>query len=105
LYEYLVVSFGLTNAPTGFQKFVNGILAPYLDDFSTAYIDDIFVYSATLEEHRTHVQKVLEALYAERILLKQEKCEFDVQTTKYHGYVLSSVGLEMDPVKTRTIRE
>jgi len=105
LYEYLVVPFGLTNAPAGFQKFMNGILAPYLDDFCTAYIDDILVYSTTLEEHRIHVQKVLEALYAERILLKPEKYEFDVQTTRYLSYVLSAEGLEMDPVKTRTIRE
>jgi len=105
LYEYLVVPFRLTNAPAGFQKFVNGILAPYLDDFCTAYIDDTLVYSATLEEHRIHVQKVLEALYKEGILLKPEKCEFDVQSTRYLGYVLSSKGLEMDPVKTKTIRE
>jgi len=105
LYEYLVVPFGRSNAPGGFQKFVNRILAPYLDDFCTAYIDDILVYSSTMEEHRVHVRKVLDALYKERILLKPEKCEFDVQSTKYLRYVLSSEGLEMDPVKTRTIRE
>jgi len=105
LYEYLAVPFELTNTQAGFQKFVNGILALYLDDFCIAYIDDILVYSATLEEHRTYVQKVFEALYEERILLKPEKCEFDIQTTKYLGYVLLSAGLEMDSVKTRTIRE
>jgi len=58
-----------------------------------------------MEEHRVHVRKVLDALYKERILLKPEKCEFDVQSTKYLGYVLSSERLEMDPVKTSTIRE
>jgi len=105
LYQYLVVPFGLTNAPAGFQKFVNRILAPYLDDFCTAYIDDISVYSATMEEHRIQVQKVLEAPYKEVILLKPEKSESDVQSTRYLGYVLSSKGLEMDPVKTKTIRE
>ena len=107
LYEYLVVFFGLTNPSASFQKFVNGSLAPYLDsdDFCTAYIDDILVYSATMEEHRVQVQKVLEALNKEEILLKPEKCDFDIQSTRYLEYVLSSKGLEMDPVKTKTIRE
>lgn len=58
-----------------------------------------------MKEHRVHVQKVLEALYKEGIFLKPEECEFDVQSTKYLEYVLSSKGLEMDPVKTKTIRE
>ena len=100
-----MVPYGLTNTPAGFQKFVNGILAPYLNEFCTAYIDDILVNSGTMEEHRIHVQKVSEAIYKEGILLNPEKCEFDVQSTRYLGYVLSSKGLEMDPIKTKTFRE
>ena len=62
LYEYLLVPFELTNAPAGFQKFVNGILAAYLDDLCTAYINEILIYSSTPEQHELHVQKVLQVL-------------------------------------------
>ena len=62
LYEYLVMPFGLANAPLSFQHYINDTLRDYLDVFYTAYIDDILIYSNTKEEHFTHVKKVLERL-------------------------------------------
>ena len=62
LYESLVIPFGLTNAPTDFQCFINNVLHSSLDTFHIAYLDDILIYSKTLEEHQAHVKKVLEAL-------------------------------------------
>lgn len=59
LYKYLVMPFGLTNAPATFQALVNHVLREYLDRFCTAYLDDILIYSETLEEHKEHVSKVL----------------------------------------------
>src|SRR5436853_1971119 len=64
LFEYLVMPFGLANAPSSFQHFVNDTLRPYLDVFCTAYIDDILVYSNNLAEHRKHVDLVLVSLKA-----------------------------------------
>ena len=62
LFEYLVMPFGLANAPSSFQHYVNDVLRPYLDIFCTAYIDDILIYSDDLSKHRRHVELVLEAL-------------------------------------------
>ena len=62
LFEFLVMPFGLTNAPATFQRYVNETLRPYLDQFCTAYLDDVLVYSENPEEHTTHVRLVLELL-------------------------------------------
>lgn len=62
LFEYLVMPFGLTNAPVTFQAIINDTLREYLDVFCTAYLDDILIYSETLEEYQEHVEKVLKKL-------------------------------------------
>jgi len=62
LFESLVMPFGLTNAPSDFQALINDVLRAYLDDFCTAFLDDIFIYSNTLKEHKEQVYKVLKAL-------------------------------------------
>jgi hypothetical protein len=61
LFEYLVILFGLVNAPSTFQHYVNDILRPYLDIFCTAYIDDILIYSDNIEEYKKYVRLVIEA--------------------------------------------
>ncbi|KAH0603990.1 uncharacterized protein H6S33_007021 [Morchella sextelata] len=68
--------FGLTNVPATFQHFIKDRVHDYLDMFCTAYLDDILIYSDTVEEHQVHVEKVLEALQRNGVLLKSEKCEF-----------------------------
>ena len=75
--------FGLTNAPADFQKFINDTLRPYLDIFCTVYLDNILVYSNTLDEHKIHVRRILEALSSAGLLVKPEKCEFHHQEVKY----------------------
>ena len=60
LYEWLVMPFGLFNAPTSFMRLINDGLHPYLDSFFIVYLDDILVYSATWEEHISHLMQVLE---------------------------------------------
>ena len=68
--------FGLTNAPTSFQYFINDTLREFLNIFWTAYLDDILIYSDTLEEHKQHVRKVLQKLKDAKMFLRPEKCEF-----------------------------
>src|SRR5690606_24525683 len=101
--ESLVMPFGLTNAPADFQHFINDTLRPFLDQFCTAYLDDILIYSNNIDEHRVHVKQVLEALSAVGLHLKPEKCEFHRNKVNYLGLVISSEGVSMDPRKVEAI--
>ena len=103
LYESLVMPFGLTNAPASFQNFINDALQPFLDRFATAYLDDILIYSDTLEEHKVHVRQVLEQLQRYGLHLKPEKCEFFRTEVKYLGLIIGREGIKMDPEKIRTV--
>ena len=96
---------GLPNAPAIFQKFINNILRPFLDQFCTAFLDDILIYSDTLEEHRVHVQRVLEVLKGSGLTLKSEKCEFHKSSVKFLGVIISQDGVKMDPRKVKDIGE
>ena len=103
LYETLVMPFGLTNAPATFQTYINKALHPWLDVFCTAYIDDVLIYSDTLEEHREHVRTVLQALQKAGLYLDIRKCEFEVNEVAYLGMIISDSGVKMDPAKIHAI--
>ena len=75
-YEFLVMSFGLTNAPVAFMDLMNCVFRPYVYQFVVAFIDDILVYSNDQENHDTHLRVVLETLRKERLYEKLSKCEF-----------------------------
>lgn len=75
-FEYLVMPFRLCNAPATLQHFVNNIFREFLDHFLIVYLDDILIFSATLELQRTHVRKVLSTLREHGLYGKAEKCEF-----------------------------
>lgn len=105
LYESLVMPFGLTNAPADFQRYINDVLSPFLDEFCTAYLDDILIYSDTLEEHKLHVEQILRLLSANGLHLKPEKCEFHKHQVQYLGLVISRDGVKMDPKKVEAVRE
>jgi len=103
LYESLVMPFGLTNAPADFQALINDVLRAYLDDFCTAYIDNIMIYSNTLKEHKEQVYKVLKALSDVGLHLKPEKCQFHKQEVKYLGFIIGNNRIRMDPEKISCI--
>ena len=105
LYKSLVMPFGLTNAPADFQHFINDALHPFLDLFCMAYLDDILIYSATLEEHQEHVRRVLEALSRAGLHLKAEKCHFHKTEVKYLGLIISADGVRMDLEKVTAVLE
>jgi hypothetical protein len=88
LFESLVMPFGLTGAPATFQRFINDVLREYLDQFCSAYLDDILIYSKTKEEHKIHVRKVLERLRKAGLFAKLSKCEFFVTETKFLGLIV-----------------
>ena len=103
-YKYRVMPFGLTNGPATFQRFINDTFMDYLDDFMTAFIDDLLIYSENELEHQEHVRKVLQRLREAGLQASISKCEFHVTRTKYLGYILTTDGIEVDPEKTAAIR-
>jgi hypothetical protein len=105
LFESLVMPFGLSNAPATFQARINEVLHPFLDVFCTAYIDDVLVYSDSLEEHRIHVKRVLHSLQQAGLQLDIKKCEFEKTEVTYLGMIISDQGVQMDPAKVACIRE
>ncbi|KAI2653487.1 Transposon Tf2-9 polyprotein [Labeo rohita] len=102
-YETLVMPFGLCNSPSVFQQFINDVLRDMLGRWCYAYLDDILVYSKTLEEHTQHVRAVLRRLLAHQLYCKLEKCAFHQHTTTFLGFVVSSQGVAMDPQKLEAV--
>jgi len=104
-YEYLVMPFGLKNAPATFQSFINSVLRPYLEKSVILYLDDILIYSEDLEEHHKQVRSVLQTLINNNLYAKLEKCEFDKEKVEFLGYILSGDGVSTDPKKIKSIEE
>jgi hypothetical protein len=104
-YKSLVLPFGLCGGPATFQRYINTTLIDYLNDFCSAYMDDVIIFSKTKEEHNHHVRKVLQKLIDAGLQADINKSEFGVQKTKFLGLIISSNGVEMDPNKVNTIVE
>ena len=104
-YEFMVMPFGLCNAPATFQTLMNSIFQEDLDSFVIVYLDDILVFSKTLEQHRNHVKKVLETLRRNKLYCKLSKCQFARQTIDFVGYTVSQNTVAMQSDKLRAIRE
>jgi hypothetical protein len=104
-YEFVVVPFGLTNAPATFMCLMNSVLHPYLDKFVIVFIDDILVYSKNEEEHVEHLAAVLRLLREHQLYAKLNKCSFFQTEVHYLGHVVSKEGIAVDPEKIRAIME
>ena len=102
-FEWFVVPFGLTNAPSFFMQLMQDILAKGLDNFVIAFLDDILVFSKTLSDHKQHVHEVLQTLRANKLYAKQSKCSLFKQRIDFLGYVISSNGIEMESNKVQQI--
>ncbi len=102
-YEYLIMPFGLSNSPSVFQSFINDVFRDMLNRWVIVYIDDILIYSNSLEEHTQHVRSVLERLIQYQLYAKGEKCEFDCTSTSFLGYIISHEGVAMDESKVKAV--
>jgi hypothetical protein len=103
LYEYTMMSFGLTNAPTYFIYLMNKVFMEYLDKFVVVFIDDILIFSKTEEEHEKHLRLVLEKLKSIQLYAKFSKCEFWLTEVAFLGYVISTRGVSVDPGKVKDV--
>jgi hypothetical protein len=104
-YKFLVMSFGLTNAPTVFMDTMNRVIHDYLDQFTVVFIDDILIYSRTLKEHEEHLQKALERLRKEKLYAKLKECEFWLDSVSILRHVISGEGVAVDPKTMKVMVE
>jgi hypothetical protein len=104
-YEYLVMSFGLTNAPAYFMYLMNSVFMQELDKFVVVFIDDILIYSKTPEDHVKHLHVILQRLRDHHLYAKFSKCEFWLDTVKFLGHTISSDGISVDPSKVQEVMD
>jgi hypothetical protein len=103
LYEFIVMSFGLTNAPAFFMNLMNIVFMDYLDKFLVVFMDDILIYSQSEEEHVDHLRMVLQRLREHQLYAKLSKCEFCIDEVLFLGHIINKDGLAMDPKKVADI--
>ncbi|KAA0059807.1 pol protein [Cucumis melo var. makuwa] len=102
-YEFIVMSFGLTNAPAVFMDLMNRVFREFLDTFVIVFIDDILIYSKTEAEHEEHLRLVLQTLRDNKLYAKFSKCEFWLKQVSFLGHVVSKAGVSVDPAKIKAV--
>ena len=105
LFQWRVLSFGLTNAPATFQATMNRIFRHVIGKFVLVYLDDILVFSKTPGEHVDHLRQVLQILRDNQFYAKQSKCSFAKPKVDFLGHVISKEGLQVDPRKTQAVQD
>jgi hypothetical protein len=103
LYEYTVMSFGLTNAPAYFMYLMNKVFMEYLDKLIVVFIDDILIFSKNDEEHNEHLRLVLQKLRENQLYAKLSKCEFWLKEVSFLGHIISEGGISVDPSKVESV--
>jgi hypothetical protein len=103
LHEYLVMSFGLTNAPAHFMYLMNSVFMPELDKFVVIFIDDILIYFKSEEEHAQYFQVILQRLRDHQLYAKFSKCAFWLKEVLFLGHIISIEGIAVDPSKVQEV--
>jgi hypothetical protein len=98
-FEFVVITFGVTNAPATFMDLMHRVFQPYLDQFVVIFIDDILVYSRDKQKHAEHLRLILEKLRQEKLYAKFSKCEFWLDRVNFLGHVVSKEGITVNSAK------
>ena len=104
-YEFLVMPFGLCNAPSTFQSLMNHVFRPFLRHFFLVLFDDILIYSKTWTTHIAHVDRVLHILSQHQLFLKQSKCDFRASKVEYLGHLVGKAGIKVDPKNIEVMQD
>jgi len=105
LYEWIVMPFGLCNAPGTFQRLMDEVILPEYRSFLQSYVDDIIVYSKTLEEHLKHLKQLADLLHQHGLTVKLNKCEFVLWEIKFLGHLLSEGQIKPNPAKIEQVKD
>ena len=104
-YEFLIIPFGLTNAPAVFMDLINRVFSSYLDKFVIVFIDDILIYFKNQGEHAEHLKTVLQVLREKQLYRKLSKCAFWLESVEFLGHIVSGHGLLVDPKKVEAVEK
>jgi hypothetical protein len=104
-YEFLVMPFGLCNAPSTFQSLMNHVFHPFLSHFVLVFFDDILIYNKTWTNHLAHVDQVLHQLSQHQIFLKQSKCSFGASEVEDLGHLVGKDSVRVDPKKIEVVQD
>jgi hypothetical protein len=103
-WEFRVMPFGLTNAPATFQSVMNTMFQHMLRKCVLVFVDDILIYSKTMEEHPQHISEVFTILTQHQLVLKKSKCSFAQRSLEYLGHIISGQGVATDPTKIQAVQ-
>lgn len=105
LYEWLVMLFGLKNAPATFMRLMDDVLRPFINSFVVLYLYDILIFNITWEEHMWHIQQLLSTLRQHKIYDNLEKFSFGMNMVEYLGYIVDENGVHVEPANIQVIRD